>query len=1468
MTDAELIALVQEKAPEDLTDDEIAQLRARLDVSSELRAAIFDQLNLEQSLSQALGRVQVSADAIFASALSTDKRPNRTAALLGWVSCAGVILIAVAVWLLVSRDKPQVVEKKPQNDPVATGQEVAADDSAKQKSKPTNTSEKPADVPAGQQTTASTKTPAATNPRATEPAATTHPDKPLPVVPVEAPPATKTPAEQLAEAWPELFQKNGDPQPFAASSFAENDAEKRGLTQAELKRWLAPVGEEKQRFFEQNRGGGTIPVAGFEGLLQLQAPWPNDAVLYLSPYDHHGLTLSFWNGTEGISLHYYQYPQPTWAAYRVRSEATPPRPVAYALAATDNERYTRSGQGPIEIRHQQGALVLSRGDVRLLTAPLASPPSEVYFEKRATLRALTMYRGQPLPDNLPMPADNVLASETPAELEWTTHLPKGASFNKSANEWVELITERTTEIAYAAVRIPPPSLHEVILEVEGVTPGSGVYLGDETGKPLYRVGFLREQRTSWTMLGNIPPNRTDYEGGGDVNAQVVPFVGERQWLRLVMGAGHLKCWTSGDGTHWSRALDPQRQLRGAYSTVGLFCAKSDNRLTQPRRIALRRIMVRELTTVTTLVDGELLDRVPNSLAVVSREIDVATWSGNVLRNQPEGVGTTDWLHACAIRTLAAVPGSKLGNQLWDGLLADRLEQSTPVESRLRLLNQVAELYDTWEQRDSYEFSQFYEKWGRQLVREGNVRPYSIAGQALISAPFWTTAQFQVMPDSLVRAELAGLAYTEQWVEVDALCDRLRFWNRVSDPDARWPDQRAGVRELVEWWHGASQRTTSDSSRTARDRRRRDPRSPALAANGRHPLVVELSKEGFNTLAEMWSALAEESYRDACQIISSASPDLALGLVPAAKDSKLLVSLPQAVAAAMQEHPPLRNTMVTEFGKLGKLRVQQAISDNDPMAIEAVTVQFLGTEAAAEAHLWMGDRELSGGEFALAVGEYEQGLRSATPVQKSALAARLRLASAMLGREFGAPVTEPVEFHGQTLSAADFEKLVIEMKQKPSSSTALRASTSESQSSSLAISPRPARYEAHVRARYQTPPVNPPDNARSNIDWTARQLGWSASESTLYVSNRFQVTALDLAGGQVNWSESLGSEQGEANRWPLVPMSPVVAGERLFVRRLTRSGPELACLDTTTGKVQWRARPGDHVASDPLLIQDDLYSFTVSSPRDGMLQLELSTFNPLTGDVISQRPLIQLLDAWDRQVTCTATAVNGGLVAVVGGSVLKCDLLGQPLWVRRQTWLPPSADAMYLEQQRSAPLASETTLYVIQPGVMSVEAIEIDTGRSLWQRVVPEARRLLGLVDSTVLVETKAGWQGLNSQSGEILWYHDEPQMLDGQLSPTTGDVLVTRREQIKADQWRPTLVWLNRQTGKETAHWPLDSLSDKQPLLGPLFVYQDRVWAFCSRGDKDPSRELIELIPAKGEPLTPRSTGGPLEHWVARNSAR
>ena len=80
MTDAELIALLEQKTPEELTLEEIELLRRRLAESDELRQTLLGQLQMETYLTEALSRIDLSPDKIVARA--SQQQPSSSGSTL------------------------------------------------------------------------------------------------------------------------------------------------------------------------------------------------------------------------------------------------------------------------------------------------------------------------------------------------------------------------------------------------------------------------------------------------------------------------------------------------------------------------------------------------------------------------------------------------------------------------------------------------------------------------------------------------------------------------------------------------------------------------------------------------------------------------------------------------------------------------------------------------------------------------------------------------------------------------------------------------------------------------------------------------------------------------------------------------------------------------------------------------------------------------------------------------------------------------------------------------------------------------------------------------------------------------------------------------------------------------------------------------------------------------------------------
>jgi hypothetical protein len=73
----------------------------------------------------------------------------------------------------------------------------------------------------------------------------------------------------------------------------------------------------------------------------------------------------------------------------------------------------------------------------------------------------------------------------------------------------------------------------------------------------------------------------------------------------------------------------------------------------------------------------------------------------------------------------------------------------------------------------------------------------------------------------------------------------------------------------------------------------------------HPLIVEITKEGYNVWAELKAALDEGAYRDVLRTMRLTPTDMPLGLLPDPTDESLFIPFTSLLAVATQDHPQLQ-----------------------------------------------------------------------------------------------------------------------------------------------------------------------------------------------------------------------------------------------------------------------------------------------------------------------------------------------------------------------------------------------------------------------------------------------------------------------------------------------------------------------------------------------------------------------------------
>lgn len=1373
--DSKLMKRLEEAAPEELTREEIQAIRARLPHSAELQEAMRGQLRTEAALHEHLGRFEVSVDAILDSAAAANGKSGSKA----WM-WAFLLLLAIGLgsggWLLWTRAPENVAQvENLQSTPAANLPADEADGPAKDSDEDSSEQE-----------------------QTTDGATETEPEE------VETPVAEPPPLRKLTS----LFEI---PRLQGGEQFGREQLEQR----------LREVKGKGRQIYESHGW------PAFRGWAKLGLPWREDGMLRLSMFEAE-LKIYLRHGTYQVTIDRLNHDR--WAAY-ITPDIEAEKP-SLSLAATDGDLYRRSYPGVVDLRYQDGQLLLTRGNLRLMSVPMPGPPEEVVFDGKAGFETLEMVQAEPLPPQPELFERIVFHTDQPAFQPWETDLPAQAQFLRLPDGSVKLQAEGLKQFAKASFPLPNAGLYAVSFRVRHATPGTALFLSDNTGEPRYQVNFMKDRKRPHTVWRPTRPGETELHAYVDDNYPI-PVAGEETWVRMVVGPEVLHCFTSGDGQHWHRVHNPRTDNFGGYNRVGIACVPCDK-----SSIELAEVEVRELTGLPSLIPDDL--QVP-ALAVFP---SFGPWWQAVLASKPEEVDIDTWRRACAVRTLAYGPTRELGEALLDGLARECIRLNDSVEQREKLLHEISLLQNAWPEEEAKIAESHYQAFGQQLLREGHPRPWQVVSDAILRSPVWTAFPLNPLPEESARQEVLQLTYTQQWPELVETIQQMLFWNVHSHPRYGFRDGVDNTLALVQWAQSLAARRVPDLI---------DPPDEATLIAWRHPLIEELSKEGYNILAEFHAALQGKAYRDACNIISATNATRGLGLLPDADDPQLLVSLTGAIDLAMHDHPELQQTMEEQLGPVGRLRLREAITTGNVDQIKAATIQFYGTEAAAEAHLWLGDRALAVGEVLHAAASYEQANESASPNLMASLNARRRLVGAMLGRQIGAPPTESVRFGEVEFSPQEFERLVASIRPADSPGPTL-ASAIHQNPQPCWPAPKPQSYQARkiveIRGEYGHAYNRVP---YSQIDWSGRQSTLVVAKNLLIVSNRFHIHAYDLTTGQQKWAAALGGQQGAAHGWPLMPMRPVVAGDRLFIRRVTETGPELSAINLDDGAILWRQQPGRGVASDPVITGEAVFAFSLARGSGNILTIELVAFNAANGQIELREKVLEFRNVWGNQIPCEATLHDGRIFAAIGGTMLCCDLQGHAIWLRKQSWIPRGRDPRWYEVHSQMPWVNEDAFITVQPDTRAILCANPSNGRLQWRVVLEDLERVVGMHDDLLILQTRDSLRALSRKTGETLWQRPLPDLLHGYLCGGPGKLLLTQRlNQPFGSIVR--LLWLDPQSGKTEAICPLPELTGKTPLLGPLLSQDDKIYGLFSpeeRSDVTIRRVLYELAPQPDQALPP-----------------
>jgi outer membrane protein assembly factor BamB len=1222
-----------------------------------------------------------------------------------------------------------------------------------------------------------------------------------------------------------------DPLPtFAEMCFRARSA-KSFLPMASAERILEAVGPESRLFVGDNE------KTRLKGLFRVREWTPDCAVRVAVTEPSQHWRIHLWGHGHGVSI----FLLPAGAAYRITEEPGGPgwhrelRQAMSALVTTDDRRGVRLPESAYQFRCQDGSVVVTKGDARVMTIPLQGPADKFYLEAPvdATLNDLALIRSGPAPDELLPNHSVILDGRQPAQLPWKETLPAAARFERLSDGCVELSAKDSNACALAAVSIAGPGLYEVLFQVDEATSRTGIALLNSKGEPQEGIEFGRDGRNPLAFnFGN--PREQPWLGNFDFANRPVPLAGPRQWLRLVVSGGWAKCSISGDGIHWGSVLD-FRDRNISFQSIALYVREPGDRNNTDlanRHIRLRSLQVRELSGLTSAADARLSAKAAAADVTLKsdRGESPQAWVDRIARLKPEGASPTAWRYACTLRALAAPLSGDAGESLLYRAIRERLSELPTFQAKIALLQDAALLWRS--RRDSVERQlALWEQLGREVLNAGSGADFDHYRQAAAEVSLgdppdrYGSISWELARDAVI------LFYVEHRPrELESIERQVAFW-RVSDPNFGSWRANEQLDPLLQWL---------DAHPLGKAGRSQD------ASDVTRMVTPPLNRVASNMFSELLAALEGKQFADAARIVVTCEPPRGDGLVAAPGDDALFASFQNVLRLVVFEHPELRDAMVRQFGPADQLKIEQALAQGDPVSVEALPLQYCGTPAAVAPCQWLGDRALAAADFAQAYSWYDEGLRSASSTQQPDLAARKRLVSAMLGSAEGQPPTHAVSFGGTKVSPAQFEGWIRDALARRRTAAELASAADELP---LVTMPQPVVFQASSFALLQESEGRgfhrddfPPDFRE--VDWSWRHLTLRVGEDTLLAVERPRIAAFDLADGKPRWDFQL------RNGWSPAPVRPLIVGPRIYIRAVTLSDRAgVVCLDVKTGRKLWMADCGGAAVADPLWRRGRLFVPTIGSAGEQFAaMLCLVELNAETGEVLSRRSIAETAETEKVQSECQASWAGNRLVILLAGSVICTDLQGKVVWLRQETLLPRAIDPGSARQQCLPAVASEGRLFVEQPGNCAIDCLSLATGQRQWRRGIVGLHAIVDLPEDRLLVRTAHGFVALSKATGDVLWQREFPGLLSALARTTSGLILCAR---LAVNQDKPQIIFLDPATGRTRAHSTL-SLERKQPkFVGPIVTRGDRTWCCFGYGAADDSptaendKRIIELRPGK-----------------------
>ncbi|MBI1373135.1 MAG: PQQ-binding-like beta-propeller repeat protein, partial [Phycisphaera sp.] len=1056
-----------------------------------------------------------------------------------------------------------------------------------------------------------------------------------------------------------------------------------------------------------------------------------------------------------------------------------------AAVAQDDWAWRRFREGAIDLRYQDGQVVLARGDVVLLSVPMAAP-NEVQFDGEVVLRYADLLKLSPLklPNAKPAPPDVTLQ---PAKIDWTfepkDRLDKGW-FDVKKEADGSLTVTRSDKIKEGDRERDNDTDLRMEHEID-YTPGMEVTIHVKDASPATSFTFLSPQNEGqrWqTDIGEIDGKRATCWSPFDENhmrqqAQAGLLVGREFWIRASYGADHVLSSYSNDGKNFVRTVrwdfDPNNPTKLTKVKVGAFIYYKPGE----RRIRIAGIDIRRRHALEDLADANLVKRVVNDIPE-DRRHEAYRWQTlikDMPKKRPKDASEAAWQMACdawvldsqappkfkqdaAMRLLRTsigrVPNANAQAALGDLPLVIQLQNE---DNRVNGWREVVRLYDAlaenmWLGGERDALASLEHQWYHDDVGWG---------------ARWSDMRFPA-PLTLTRLRMYELMAAGQWEQLRVEAMRFDYMARRGYGRHERHELHYPTVMLASWMETQAARHLNEEPRLVGDEEtaRRFPE---------HPLIVDADREALNIVSEFLASVQAEAYDHACRIMTQkALPD---GIAPVDNSERLFKATYVLLRHLIDTNNDLATMLHTKYQGIGMVRLKQALANGQIDQLEAIATQFHGTPSARDAMSYLSDRDLSMGNFFSAATRYETLMAKAgSDEEKRTLAAKRRLALAMAGVEAGEPVKHTVNLQGQKMSAGDFENLVQTLLNERRKSTGMKGVGLADQP----VAPGPRSFGLTRVEQLNTPP-GLPQNQRTIAGTGAGPIAWTVSDRNLLLHQHGRLICVDIPDRRVVWRKDSNADNLAAEKIP--PGRPLVFGDKVYLPLQRDRHCELACVNLNNGGDVWRQRLDDDIVSDPVIIGPWIYVVTIREQLGDYADLMLRRVSPETGESVLAKRLVRM--RYGEPVFCVGrpVLVDDALLFRAGNTLICSDLLGETRWFRRLPFVPSEVDPdLFDDQSVSDLVVHDKHVIVSAPGTPYLTCVDVETGAEVWASMQPQMRRVVGLVDGRLIVGAQFGVQALDPATGKPLWHHITDAHHEAIVPAADGAIALLTLDRIEQHQ--------------------------------------------------------------------------------------